>query len=78
LAEVLVASVAEIAAVQCLVASRIGSPIATPALLQVKVATRDGCPVESLRKRVEEVATGCLNGLPKLVDRFLAGTINVY
>jgi S-adenosylmethionine synthetase len=69
--------VPEIAAAQCLMVSRIGSPVARPAVLDVKLATRDGIPVAQLKRPVEEVVADRLAGIPNLVDDFVAGKIDV-
>ena len=59
-------------------ASRIGSPITSPAVLHVKLATREGCPVDTLKGDVEEIAAKCLARIPRLVDDFVAGAISVF
>jgi S-adenosylmethionine synthetase len=46
-AESLVGAVPEVARAQCLMVSRIGAPVAKPAILQIKLATRDGVPRRS-------------------------------
>ena len=76
--ETLVTTVPEIAAAQCLMVSQIGSPITSPALVQVKIATRDGSPVDKFRQRIEEVADDCVVRAPKLIDDFVTGLIDVF
>ena len=78
IAETLVTTVPEIAAAQCLMVSRIGSPVTNPAILQVKLATHDGLPVTQFKQRVEEITADRLAGVPKLIDDFMAGTIEVF
>jgi S-adenosylmethionine synthetase len=78
IAEELVAEVPEIAAAECFMVSRIGTPVTTPALLQVKLATRDGAPAAQFKRRVEEVAMDCLSHIPQLIDDFIAGTVEVF
>ena len=78
IAETLVAIVPEVAAVQCLMVSRIGSPVTNPAILQVKLATRDGLPVSQFMQRVEEITADRLAGIPKLIDDFIAGKIGLF
>lgn len=68
----------EIAAAQCLMVSRIGTPVTSPALVQVKLGTRDGVPASRLRPQVEEVVVDQLSRAPKLIDDFVAGTIAVF
>jgi S-adenosylmethionine synthetase len=78
IAEMLVAAVPEIATAQCLMVSRIGAPVAKPAVLQVKLATRDGVPPAELRLRVEEITADRLSHIPDLVDAFVAGEIELF
>jgi S-adenosylmethionine synthetase len=78
IAEVLVASTPTIIAAQCLLVSRIGAPVADPAILQVKVATRDGLPVEKLRQHIEGITVERLSRIPRLVDDFIAGTRSIF
>jgi S-adenosylmethionine synthetase len=77
IAETLVAEVPEIAGAQCLMVSQIGSPITDPAVVQVKLATRD-VPVAQLRERVEEVISHGVARIPALVDEFVLGKINLF
>jgi S-adenosylmethionine synthetase len=78
IAKILVASAPEILAAQCLMVSRIGAPVNDPAILQVKLATRDGIPVEKLRPHVEEITIVRLSRIPKLIDDFIAGACSVF
>ena len=78
IAETLVATVPEIVAAQCLMVSRIGAPVTNPAVAQVKLATRDGIPVDKVGRRVEDVTADRLSRIPKLIDDFIAGTIGVF
>lgn len=78
IAESLVAAVPEISAAQCLMVSRIGAPVTLPAVVQIKLATRDGIPVNKVRLRVEDVTTDRLSRIPKLIDNFVSGTIDVF
>ncbi len=78
LAAKLVASIPELSMAHCLIASRIGSPVTRPAVLHVKIATKDQSPADRYRANVEEVANTCLARLPTLVDDFVAGRIGVF
>jgi S-adenosylmethionine synthetase len=78
LAQTLVREIPEVAAAECLIASRIGRPLASPMVLHVKMATEDGHPVESLRQKVEDVTASCLGRIPGLIDDFVDGTIRVF
>ncbi|MDX8477924.1 methionine adenosyltransferase [Mesorhizobium sp. VK24D] len=72
-AAAIVAETPEIAAAECLLVSRIGAPITQPAVVQVKVATRDGKPLAEIRRRVEDITADCLNRIPALVEGFVTG-----
>ena len=78
IAETLVARVPEIAATQCMIASRIGAPVTEPAMVHVRIATRDGVPIARLKPMVEDIAAAGLLRAPKLVDDFISGTIDVF
>lgn len=78
IAERLIATVPEIAAAQCLMVSRIGSPVSEPAIVQVKLATLDGAPVTRFERQTEEVVNDRLARIPKLIDDFIEGTIGVF
>jgi S-adenosylmethionine synthetase len=78
LAQALVEAVPEISAAQCLLVSRIGAPVTSPALLQVKLATNDAIEVHNFRQQVEEIAAVQLARIPKLIDDFVAGTVSVF
>jgi S-adenosylmethionine synthetase len=68
----------DIAAAQCVVVSRIGAPVTQPAVMHVKLATRDGAPADQLRPQAEEIVVDQLSRAPKIVDDFVAGTIAVF
>jgi S-adenosylmethionine synthetase len=70
-------SMRDIAAAQCVMVSRIGAPVTRPALVHVKVGTRDGLPVAQVEPEVEGIVFDQLSRAPKLVDDFVAGTIAV-
>ena len=78
IAETLVAKVPEIFAAQCLMVSRIGSPVSNPAILQVKLETRDALPVEHFKRQIEDIVGDRLAAIPKLLDDFAAGLIDVF
>jgi len=67
----------DIAAAQCVMVSRIGALVTQPALVQAKLATKDGVQAGEFKPQVEEVVTDQLSRAPKLVDDFVAGTIAV-
>jgi S-adenosylmethionine synthetase len=74
----LIVEVPQISAAQCFMVSHIGAPVTSPALMQVKLQTRDKLPASQLRSRVEEIVAANLSRVPKLVDEFVAGAIEVF
>jgi S-adenosylmethionine synthetase len=78
IAESLVEAVPEIARAQCLLVSRIGMPVSSPAVVHIKLATKDSAPTPLLRARVAEIVADRLARIPELVDDFVAGRIAVY
>ena len=78
IAEDLVFKHTEIIAAECLIVSRIGSPVSSPALVQIRLATRDGVPTVDLKKPIEDVVVSHLEDTTNFVNRFLAGTVNVF
>ena len=78
IAKALVKELSEVAAAQCLLLSRIGAPVNRPALMHLKLATRDGSPPGQLRSRAQEIASDCLACIPKFIEAFVEGTIAVF
>jgi S-adenosylmethionine synthetase len=78
IAEALIAEIPHITAAQCLLVSQIGAPVTSPALVHVKLATRDGLPAFQLQPHVGEIAASHLHQLPKLVDDFVGGDIELF
>jgi S-adenosylmethionine synthetase len=78
IAETMVAAIPAIESAQCLIVSRIGSPVTQPAMVQIKVATREGVPIPPLRKQLEELVAGCVGRIPELIAGFVEGTITVF
>ncbi len=75
--ETLVAKTPDISAAHCLMVSQIGSPITSPAMVQVKIATADRTPDE-LHRQVEEVVAERVAHAPELINDFVAGRIDVF
>jgi S-adenosylmethionine synthetase len=71
-------TVPEIAAAQCLMVSRIGKPVAEPAILQIGIATRDEFPIAELKGQIDEIAADQLHRVPALIDDFVDGKIDVF
>ena len=78
IAETLVADEPGITAAQCLLMGQIGAPITEPALLHIKLATRDEIPVSQFERRVDEISRAHLGRTSELVDDFISGTIDVF
>jgi len=72
------AAMPEIAAAHCLMVSKIGAPVTEPALVHVKIAPRDGAPLDPLRRRVADVVAEQLARIPRRIDDFLAGAISTF
>ena len=77
-AETLVATVPEIVSVHCLMLSRIGKPVTSPALVQVKLAARERAPVDRFERQVADVVAECLSRIPKRIDDFVAGAVSIF
>ena len=77
IAEMLTAE-AQIAAAHCFIVSRIGAPVTSPALVHVKLATRDGLLAAQLQPRVAEIAAAHLSDVPRMIDEFVAGTMEIF
>jgi S-adenosylmethionine synthetase len=77
IAEAIVAADTGIAAAQCLMVSRIGNPVTRPAITDVKLATKDGAPIDRFEGPVEDVVSGCLSRIPQLIEGFITGAIDV-
>lgn len=78
IAEALVANLPEIASTKCLMLSRIGTPVAEPAVLQIGIATHEGVPIAELQGRIDDVAADQLSRIPTLIDDFVDGRIDVF
>jgi len=78
IAESIVSDLPEVAAAQCYLASAIGSPVSEPAIVHVRLTTRDGSPAGRLKPRIDQVVGHELLQTTQLVDRFLAGTIDLF
>lgn len=77
-AETIVAEMPMVAAAHCYLVSRIGSPVTEPAIAHVRLATHDGMPVELLQGRAGEIVDRELQGIPSWIDRFVAGTVDLF
>jgi S-adenosylmethionine synthetase len=78
IAETAVTTIPQVSAAQCLIVSRIGAPVSMPTLVHLKMATRDGSPLEALRERTAEAVADHLGRIPELVGELVAGEIHVF
>jgi S-adenosylmethionine synthetase len=78
LAEAIVATMPEVREAHCLIVSRIGASIATPALVQVKLATHDGAPPDQFRSRIEELVADRFGCISALSDELIGGSVGMF
>ena len=78
IAETLIAALPDIVAAQCLLVSRIGAPVTEPALVQIKLATRDGIAADAMKREVADITADRLGRIPKLIGEYVAGTISIF
>ena len=78
IAKAIVAAIPEVESAQCLMVSKIGAPVTLPAVVQIKLATREGVPIAHVRKQVEELVASRIVSIPELVGDFVAGAITVF
>ncbi len=71
------AALPDVAAAECRLVSRIGAPVAEPAVAEVRLRTR-GRPVGELSAAVEEILRARLRGAEDLWRDFLAGEVEVF
>lgn len=78
ISEILVQKLPQIERAECLLVSRIGDPVSQPALVQIKLASRDGVSTGAVKPRIEEIVSDRLNRVADLVEGFIDGSIGVY
>ena len=78
IAEAIVAAIPEIESAQCLMVSRIGAPVTLPAVVQIKIATREGVSISDVRQRIDALVGDRIARIPELVSGFVAGSISVF
>lgn len=77
-AETLIAALPNVVAAQCLLVSRIGAPITEPALVEIKLATRDRIAADERNREVADIIADRLGRIPQLISEYVAGAINVF
>jgi S-adenosylmethionine synthetase len=68
IAHALVAHVPQISHAQCLMVSRIGAPVAEPAVVDIRAATYHAGHAAALRPSIEEIVRTSLQGLPERLE----------
>lgn len=78
IAEAIIAAIPEVESAQCLMVSRIGAPVTLPAVIEIKIATREGVPVTALQARIDALVSDRVARIPELISGFVAGSISVF
>ena len=78
IAEALVSERSEIVAAECVMVSKIGTSVSSPALVQIKLATAERVLSVDLKRAVEDIVVSRLEAVPHLVDRFVSGAISMF
>jgi len=77
IADALVSENTDILAAECYLLSRIGAPVTEPALIDIRLRTRDARPASDLTEWSEEIARDHIGHIPEMVDDFIEGRIAV-
>ncbi|MFO0761069.1 MAG: methionine adenosyltransferase [Byssovorax sp.] len=77
IADAVVASVPEVAEAECLLVSRIGQPVKSPALAEVRVRCRGTVEPADVAAPIRAVVERELGRMDGLADRLIAGTLAV-
>jgi S-adenosylmethionine synthetase len=78
IAQALVAASPAIARVECMMVSRIGAAVTDPAVVRLGLATVAGVPVERFEERAKEIASDRIARIPRLIEDFISGTVEVF
>lgn len=78
IAESIVLELDAIEAAECVVLSRIGSPVSEPELVDVRVATVENRPWESQHGRIREIVGDQLLDLELMTERVLRGEVRLF
>ncbi len=78
IARELTASVHGVTAARCVLVGRAGRPVGDPALVDLRVRTRDGIPLEQVRRPIDAAVRAALAGLEALSNELLAKQISLY
>jgi S-adenosylmethionine synthetase len=78
MAEAIVSSIPEVSSAHCLIVSKIGAAVSSPALVHVKLATQDGMPPDRVKGRIEEITRDQLARISELISELVAGNVHVF
>lgn len=67
-----------VGAAQCVMVSQIGQPLDRPAIVDIKVETKDSSPASLLYERATAIVDAELKQLPMIADNFIDGEIPLY
>lgn len=77
-AEAIIAELPQAARAQCLIVSRIGAPVTSPALVSIKVTLRDGRAVSPFDAQIRAITADCIGRIPGLIEDFVGGKIELF
>jgi S-adenosylmethionine synthetase len=78
IARELVASLPGVRAAECLLVSRIGTPVNEPPVVCVRLGSADGGTSRADEAGAGDVARACIGDMPSLARRLIAGELSVY
>jgi S-adenosylmethionine synthetase len=78
IANAIVERVPAVVEAHCFLVSRIGRPVEDPDVVDIAVRTRDGVPLDAVRKQVSDLVEDGLEALGPLVQDILAGGVRLY
>jgi S-adenosylmethionine synthetase len=78
IAESLLMASQQVLRAECLLVSKIGAPVTDPAIVHIRLALAEGEVTAQLEEYASQVALDHLNGLPLLLERVIAGTIELF
>jgi S-adenosylmethionine synthetase len=78
IAAAIVERVPDVAEAHCFMLSRIGRRVDDPMLVDLRIRTRDGVPIDGVRRRVDEVVRNSVASLGALADEILGGRARLF
>lgn len=77
-AETIVAAMPDVSEAHCLIVGRIGAPVSTPALVHLRLATREGVPVDRIRAQTAALVADQVGQVDGLSRDLVSGKVPVY